>query len=112
VHFRPEFLNRLDDIIIFQSLDKKEIKEIVQLQLDLVANRLAEQEIKLEFSEQLIEHLAETGYDHVFGARPLKRLIQKEILDELASQMIKNKIQAGDKIKLDWTKKKLDLVKA
>jgi ATP-dependent Clp protease ATP-binding subunit ClpB len=112
VHFRPEFLNRLDDIIIFQSLDKKEIKEIVQLQLDLVANRLTEQEIKLEFSEQLIEHLAETGYDHVFGARPLKRLIQKEILDELASQMIKNKIQAGDKIKLDWTKKKLDLVKA
>lgn len=112
VHFRPEFLNRLDDIIIFQSLDKKEIKEIVQLQLDLVANRLAEQEIKLEFSERLIEYLAETGYDHVFGARPLKRLIQKEILDELASQMIKNKIQAGDKIKLDWTKKKLDLVKA
>ncbi len=112
MHFRPEFLNRLDDIIIFQNLGKKEIQEIVQLQLDLVSQRLADQEIKLEFGKKLIEHLAAAGYDHIYGARPLKRLIQKEVLDELASQMIENKIQAGDQIKLDWTGKKLDLVKA
>jgi ATP-dependent Clp protease ATP-binding subunit ClpB len=112
MHFRPEFLNRLDDIIVFQNLGQKEIQEIVKLQLDLVNKRLAEQEIKLEFSEKLIEHLAEAGYDHIFGARPLKRLIQKEILDELANQLIKDKIKAGDQIKLDWTGKKLDLVKA
>jgi ATP-dependent Clp protease ATP-binding subunit ClpB len=112
MHFRPEFLNRLDDIIIFQNLGKKEIQEIVQLQLDLVSQRLADQEIKLEFGKILIEHLAAAGYDHIYGARPLKRLIQKEVLDELASQMIENKNQAGDQIKLDWTGKKLDLVKA
>lgn len=111
MHFRPEFLNRLDDIIIFQSLGKKEIKAIVQLQLNLVAQRLAEREIQLEFSERLIEHLAEAGYDHLYGARPLKRLIQNEILDELAEQIITGKIKTGDQLRLDWQKNKLDLVK-
>nr|HPR13747.1 AAA family ATPase [Candidatus Woesebacteria bacterium] len=111
MHFRPEFLNRLDDIIIFQSLGKKEIKAIVQLQLNLVAQRLAEREIQLEFSERLIEHLAEAGYDHLYGARPLKRLIQNEILDEFAEQIITAKIKTGDQLRLDWQKNKLDLVK-
>lgn len=111
MHFRPEFLNRLDDIIIFQSLGKKEIKEIVKLQLAFLAKRLLEQEIQLEFSDRLIEHLATAGYDHVFGARPLKRLIQNEILDELAQQLIEGKIAAGQKLSLDWQKNKLELAK-
>ena len=80
--FRPEFINRLDDIIIFQNLGPAEIKQIVTLQLELVRKRLAEQEISLSFSDKLVKHLAEAGYDQVFGARPLKRLIQNEVLDQ------------------------------
>jgi len=111
VHFRPEFINRLDNVIIFQNLGQKEIKDIVRLQLNLVAKRLAEQDIKLTFGEKLIEHLADTGYDHVFGARPLKRLIQNEILDQLAEEIIENKLKAGDKLEIDWQKNKLELKK-
>ncbi len=112
VHFRPEFLNRLDNIIVFQNLGQKEIKEIVRLQLNLVAKRLAEQDISLTFGEKLIEHLADTGYDHVFGARPLKRLIQNEILDQLAEEIIENKLKAGDQLQIDWQKNKLELIRA
>lgn len=111
VHFRPEFINRLDNVIIFQNLGQKEIKDIVRLQLNLVAKRLAEQDIKLTFGEKLIGHLADTGYDHVFGARPLKRLIQNEILDQLAEEIIENKLKAGDKLEIDWQKNKLELKK-
>ncbi|NLG06184.1 MAG: ATP-dependent chaperone ClpB [Candidatus Pacebacteria bacterium] len=111
VHFRPEFINRLDNVIIFQNLGQKEIKDIVRLQLNLVAKRLAEQDIALTFGEKLIEHLADAGYDHVFGARPLKRLIQNEILDQLAEEIIENKLKAGDKLEIDWQKNKLELIK-
>ena len=107
--FRPEFINRLDDIIIFQNLGPAEIKQIVTLQLELVRKRLAEQEISLSFSDKLVKHLAEAGYDQVFGARPLKRLIQNEVLDQLASQIIEGKLQAGDKALIDWTGKQIKI---
>ncbi|MBP8704842.1 MAG: ATP-dependent chaperone ClpB, partial [Candidatus Cloacimonas sp.] len=72
-YFRPEFLNRVDDIILFHRLNKDHIKKIVKLQLDILASRLANRNLQLDFSENLIEHLAEAGYDPAFGARPLKR---------------------------------------
>ncbi len=100
-YFKPEFLNRIDDVIIFQPLSESEIKEIVKLQLNLVSHRLAQQQIVVEFSDQVFDHLTTTGYDPVFGARPLKRLIQTTVLDPLAMEIIDGKIGSGDQVKLD-----------
>jgi ATP-dependent Clp protease ATP-binding subunit ClpB len=108
-HFPPEFLNRLDDIIIFQPLTKEDIKQIVTLQLAKVEARLAQKDINVEFSDQLVDHLATTGYDPVYGARPLKRLIQNEILDQIAMQIVEGKVKAGDKLKLSFDGKKVVL---
>jgi ATP-dependent Clp protease ATP-binding subunit ClpB len=88
---RPEFLNRIDEIIMFQPLMKKEIKGIIRVQLQQLKNLVAQSGIQLEFSEYLLEYLAENGFDPQFGARPLKRLIQKEIVNKLSK-----KILAGD----------------
>lgn len=88
---RPEFLNRVDEIIMFQPLMKKEIKGIIRVQLQQLKNLVAQSGIQLEFSEYLLEYLAENGFDPQFGARPLKRLIQKEIVNKLSK-----KILAGD----------------
>ncbi len=106
-YFRPEFLNRLDDIIIFQPLTKNQIKEIVSLQLEEVKVRLAQRNITVEFSEKLMTHLSEAGFDPVFGARPLKRIIQREILDELALKIIDHKIEENSHVKLDYEKGKV-----
>ncbi len=106
-NFKPEFINRLDEIIIFHPLSKKEIAQIVDLQLNIVKERLAEQKIKLEFSKKLEEFVADKGYDPQFGARPLKRLIQSEILDDLALKIIEGKIKEGDKVKVDMEKNKV-----
>ncbi len=101
-YFRPEFLNRVDDIILFHRLNKEHIKKIVKLQLDILASRLANRNLQLDFSENLIEHLAEEGYDPAFGARPLKRLIQKEIEDTMAKYILAGQFTTGKKILLDW----------
>ena len=101
-YFRPEFLNRVDDIILFHRLNKDHIKKIVKLQLDILASRLANRNLQLDFSENLIEHLAEEGYDPAFGARPLKRLIQKEIEDTMAKYILAGQFTTGKKILLDW----------
>ncbi|MCX6742988.1 MAG: ATP-dependent chaperone ClpB [Candidatus Parcubacteria bacterium] len=102
--FKPEFINRLDEIIIFHPLAKKEIEKIIDLQLEIVKERLAEKKIKLEFTPKLEEFLAEKGFDPQFGARPLKRVIQNQILDDLALQIIEGKIKEGQKIKVDVDK--------
>jgi ATP-dependent Clp protease ATP-binding subunit ClpA len=99
--FKPEFINRLDEIIIFHPLAKKEIEKIIDLQLEIVKKRLVEKRIKLEFTESLRKYLAEKGFDPQFGARPLKRVIQNQILDDLAMQIIEDKIKEGDKVKVD-----------
>jgi ATP-dependent Clp protease ATP-binding subunit ClpB len=88
---RPEFLNRVDEIILFQPLMKEEIRGIIRIQLNSLKNLVARNGIQLQFSDYLIDYLAENGYDPQFGARPLKRLIQKEIVNELSK-----KILAGD----------------
>ncbi|MBM4166945.1 MAG: ATP-dependent chaperone ClpB [Ignavibacteria bacterium] len=100
--FRPEFLNRIDDTIIFQHLTEEEIAEIVTLQLKRVAERLAKKNISLEFTDAVARYIAKAGYDKVFGARPLKRLIQNEILDELSLQIVEGKIAEGDAVKIDY----------
>ena len=105
--FKPEFLNRVDDIIIFQALSQEEIRQIVDLQLIRVIKRLGEKNIKLEFNAKLKNWLAEKGFDPVYGARPLKRVIQNQVLDELALQIIEGKIKPAQKIKLDLEKEKV-----
>lgn len=101
-YFRPEFLNRVDDIIIFQHLTKEELAEIVKLQLEKVAKRLEQKGIKMEVSKLATQYIISAGYDKTFGARPLKRLIQNEILDELSLQIIEGKIKEGDEILIDY----------
>jgi ATP-dependent Clp protease ATP-binding subunit ClpB len=101
-YFRPEFLNRLDDIIIFHRLDKEQIRAIVKIQLAILATRLAKQEIMLTFSERLIDHIADLGFDPQFGARPLKRAIQRELEDELAKQLLATGIAENKAIHIDY----------
>jgi len=99
-NFRPEFLNRIDDIIIFHPLDKTHLKKIVNLQLDIIKQRLAEKNINLEITPEAIELIIKNGFDPAYGARPLKRTIQTSILDELALRIIEGKVKAGDSVKI------------
>ena len=92
--FRPEFLNRIDEIVMFHPLSKDIIRDIVSLELDKVASRLAEKEIKISFTDKAKDLLAERGFDPLYGARPLKRVIQNEILDPLALEVIEGKVPA------------------
>jgi len=106
--FRPEFLNRIDEVIIFDYLGQKEIKKIVNLELIKVAQRLEKtKQIKVKFMEKLKETLAEKGFDSNLGARPLKRVIQKLILDPLSLKVICSEIGRGDKVLIDFNKKEV-----
>jgi len=96
--FRPEFLNRVDEIVIFNPLGKEEILKITELQLDKVIERFKEKEITLKIDKDVVEKIAAEGFDPIWGARPLKRAIQNEILDELAMQIVEGKIKAGDTV--------------
>ena len=99
--FRPEFLNRIDDVIEFSSLNIGDLEKIVQLQLTGVKERLADRRITLEVSAAANEHLAMDGYDPVFGARPLKRLVQHEIVDKIANEIVAGRVHEGDTITID-----------
>ncbi|RMG76372.1 MAG: ATP-dependent chaperone ClpB, partial [Chloroflexi bacterium] len=97
-HFRPEFLNRLDEIIIFHSLSREHIGKIVDIQLKRLQNLLAERQITLELTPEAKAFLSEKGYDPVFGARPLKRAIQRYLQDPLAVALLDGKVQNGDHV--------------
>jgi ATP-dependent Clp protease ATP-binding subunit ClpC len=99
--FRPEFLNRIDEIIVFHSLEKTHLKEIVTLMVDQLTKRLKEQDIDLELTEAAKEKIAEEGYDPEYGARPLRRAIQKQIEDRLSEELLKGTIEKGHKIIVD-----------
>jgi ATP-dependent Clp protease ATP-binding subunit ClpB len=99
-HFKLEFLNRIDEIVLFKSLKEEDLANIVDLELDKVSQRLQAKNIKLKLNNKVKKFLAEKGYDISYGARPLKRVIQSLILDELALQIIENKIKEGDKINI------------
>jgi len=105
--FKPEFLNRVDEIIMFHPLDEKQIRSIVDLQLEIVAKRLDEKKIKLDVSKKAKDWLAKKGYDPTLGARPLKRVIQTELLDPLAMLIIEGKIEDGSKVKVEVEKDKI-----
>jgi len=99
--FKPEFLNRIDEIVIFHRLDESHIAEIVGLQVELLAKRLAERNLGLEITEAARGHLAKVGYDPDFGARPLKRVIQREVADPIALGLLDGRFHEGDTIKVD-----------
>ncbi|HEC21487.1 MAG TPA: AAA family ATPase, partial [Chloroflexi bacterium] len=100
-HFRPEFLNRLDEIIIFRNLTKEDLKRIVDIQIDRLRGILADRNLTIELTEAAREYLAEVGYDPVYGARPLKRAIQHELVDQLALALLDGVVQEGDHIIVD-----------
>jgi len=100
--FKPEFLNRVDEIIIFDFLSRDDIASIVKIQVGLINKRLADLNVKLEVSGALLDVLAEKGYDMEFGARPLKRLIQKMILDPLARKLVEGEIRGGSTVLAGW----------
>jgi len=106
-HFKPEFLNRVDEIITFHPLDEKQIRAIVDLQLQKIIARLDNQGITVGFSDKAKDWLAKKGYDPNLGARPLKRVIQAEVLDELAMQIVENKIADGAKVEVDVVREKV-----
>jgi ATP-dependent Clp protease ATP-binding subunit ClpB len=99
-HFRPEFLNRVDDVIIFQSLDESEIERIVDIQLEKLKKRLAQQQLTLDVDAAAKKLLAAEGYDPQFGARPLKRAVQEHILNPLSMRLLEGEFKPGDKIKV------------
>jgi ATP-dependent Clp protease ATP-binding subunit ClpB len=98
-HFRPEFLNRLDSVVIFNALTPKELVEIAKQQLERVQVRMAENAIHLEISDDLAIHFAEVGFDPVFGARPLRRAIEEKLVDEIAMRILEGSVKPGDTIK-------------
>jgi ATP-dependent Clp protease ATP-binding subunit ClpB len=99
--FRPEFLNRIDEIILFHSLTREDLKRIVDIQMERLRGLLAQRQIGLEWTDALREHLAEVGYDPVFGARPLKRVIQREVQDPLALAILRGEFREGDTVRVD-----------
>jgi ATP-dependent Clp protease ATP-binding subunit ClpB len=99
--FKPEFINRVDEMIIFRALTQQDLKRIIDLQLMYLVKRTEEQGVVLEFTERLKETYAKEGYDPVYGARPLKRLLQRKIQDELAMLILKGEIGDGDVVTVD-----------
>ncbi|MEO6796955.1 MAG: ATP-dependent chaperone ClpB [Candidatus Dormibacter sp.] len=100
-HFRPEFLNRVDEIIIFKPLSREQIKAIIDIQLERLRKRLAERRIALSLSPAAMELMAKEGYDPIYGARPLKRVIQRRLQDPLALQILEGKFRDGDALEVD-----------
>ncbi|MGB3508230.1 MAG: ATP-dependent chaperone ClpB [Microcoleaceae cyanobacterium] len=119
-HFRPEFLNRVDEIILFHTLRKSELRQIVEIQVKRIERLLAEQKISLNLTAATLDHIAQVGYDPVYGARPLKRAIQRELENSLANLILENKFVGGDVVVIDCVdgglvfgkKDELELVKA
>ena len=99
-HFRPEFLNRIDEIVVFQPLGKEQIKSVVRIQMSHLVKRLKQHKIELLLDEKVEDYLAEVGYDPTFGARPIKRLIQQEIQDIVAYKMLDESLHPGDKVEV------------
>jgi ATP-dependent Clp protease ATP-binding subunit ClpB len=99
--FKPEFLNRIDEIIVFHMLGKDDLRKIVNIQLNYLAERLNGRNIKLEFTDSARKLIMDEGYDPSFGARPLKRTIQQRLENPLATELLAGKFTDGDKIKID-----------
>ena len=101
-NFRPEFINRIDEIIVFQALTKEQLKQITRLMLHRVARRLRAQHIEVDFTDEAVEHLAEIGFDPEFGARPLRRAIQRELENEVSRLLLSGALQPDDRVRVDY----------
>ena len=111
IHFRPEFINRIDEVVVFHALDEKHIKSIAKIQLHYLETRLAKLEMKLQVSEAALAALSQAGFDPVYGARPLKRAIQAQIENPLAKEILEGKFVAKDTIKIDYSDDKINFSK-
>jgi len=100
--FRPEFLNRVDETIVFHALSEEHLKQIIDIQLGLLRRRLEERQITLEMTDAAKTHLVKEGYEPAYGARPLKRVIQKEVETQLARRLLKGEIQDGTTVRVDY----------
>ncbi len=100
-HFRPEFINRIDDVILFHALGRDHVREIVRIQLDRLTERLADRRMTIELSDSALDLLAEHGFDPVYGARPLKRTVQRMVLDPLARRMLEHELCEGAHVRVD-----------
>jgi ATP-dependent Clp protease ATP-binding subunit ClpB len=100
--FRPEFLNRVDEIVVFHALSEQHLEQIVDIQLERLRRRLAERNITLELSDAAKEHLVKVGYDPAYGARPLKRTIQKELETRLGKLLLEGKVRDGQAVAVDY----------
>ena len=107
-HFRPEFLNRVDEVIVFHPLAKEQLTRIVDIQLDSLRKRLATRNLKLDVTDEAKRLLADEGYDPTYGARPLKRVIQHRIENPLASKILRGEFAEGDTIRIDTDPAKHD----
>jgi ATP-dependent Clp protease ATP-binding subunit ClpB len=101
-HFRPEFINRVDDIVVFHPLSREQVREIATIQFRVLEERLRDQEIELRLSDAAVDALVEEGYDPVYGARPLKRVIQKQIENPLASSLLAGEFAPGDAVRIEF----------
>jgi ATP-dependent Clp protease ATP-binding subunit ClpB len=101
-HFRPEFVNRIDEVVVFHALGEDNIKAIARIQLRVLQNRLAKLDYGLEVSEAAVSELAKVGFDPVYGARPLKRAIQSEVENPLAKAILEGRFAPKDAISVDW----------
>jgi len=106
-HFRPEFLNRVDEIVLFHRLEKAQLRAIADIQLDHVRDLLAKRHVTITLTDAAADLLIEEGYDPVYGARPLKRVLQRQIVDPLALKLIQNEIRDGDHVVVDVAGKEL-----
>jgi ATP-dependent Clp protease ATP-binding subunit ClpB len=106
-YFRPEFVNRIDEIVVFEPLGREEIGAIVEIQLELLRKRLAERDLTLELTDAARGYIANKGYEPQFGARPLKRVLQREIQDPLALELLSGRIHDGSTVTVDLVDGKL-----
>ena len=98
--FRPEFLNRLDEIIVFRKLDKESVKKIAKIMIDNSVSKLKERNIKIDIDDSVVEYISNVGFDDSYGARPLRRAVQSKIEDKFAEELLDGNIKDGDHIKL------------
>ena len=111
-HFRPEFINRVDDVVVFHPLSREHIRKIVDIQLGYLHDRLAERDMRIHLSDAARDKLAEAGFDPVYGARPLKRAIQQQVENPLAQEILQGKFKPGDVIEVGVDQDRLEFQNA
>ena len=111
-HFRPEFINRVDDVVVFHPLGREHIRRIVDIQLGYLHDRLAERDMRIHLSDAARDKLADAGFDPVYGARPLKRAIQQQVENPLAQELLQGKFKPGDIIEVGVDQDRLEVQNA